>query len=534
MFHRIPIRWKIMSLILMIMVFSILIVGVGLIGNFIKEKEDELRERALITARTVAELQKVKTSVNGEPEARKTINSTVDQIRIINGASYIVVLDMNKVRLSHPVEALIGTVSSGSDEGPAFAEHTYTTKAVGDSGTAVRGFVPIMNDDHEQVGVVVSGYILPTIPEVIISLKYEIMITLGLSILFGGWGSWILANHIKKQLFQLEPHEIARLLEERIETFNAMHEGVVAIDTNEVITVFNDRAKQLLGITGDVIGKKIEDVIPDTFLPEILSINYPIYNKELNVRNQIILSNRIPIKVNQKTVGAVAIFQDITEVKRLAEELTGVKAFVNALRVQNHEHMNKLHTIAGLLQMGNKDKALDYLFQITEEQQELTKFLSKNIHDDSLSGLLLSKVSRGKELGIQVKIDRNSQLNWFPEPLDHHDFVVIIGNLIENAFESFQGLNQQDKEIFISFEQDENVTSILVEDNGIGMDEETKKNIFKHGFSTKQAAGHGIGLYLVQQIVNKAHGDIVVESEKGYGATFIISFYHSVNIRRDF
>lgn len=527
MYHNIPIRWKIMGLILMIMGFSIFMIGIGLIGNFINVKEDELKDRALITARTVAEFPGIRSTVNGSSEERSTINPLVERVRIINGASYIVVLDMNRVRLSHPVESLIGKVSEGTDEGPAFAEHTYTMKAKGESGTAVRAFVPVMNHEHEQIGVVLVGYLLPTVFEIIASLKFEIITTLIVSILFGGWGSWMLANHIKRQIFHLEPYEIAALLVERTETFNAMHEGIVAIDNNEIITIFNDKAKQLLGVSGDVIGKKIRDVVPDTYLPEILTYNHPIYNKELNVRNQILHSNRIPIKVNNQTVGAIAIFQDQTEVKKLAEELTGVKAFVNALRVQNHEHMNKLHTIAGLIQMNHKEKALDYVFQITEEQQELTQFLGKSFRDESLSGLLLSKVSRGKELGIQVFIDRNSNLGWFPPPLDHHDFVVIIGNLIENAFEAFRTVSQTDKQIFISIEQDSNVTSILVEDNGDGMDEGVKEKIFSHGFSTKGQEGHGIGLHLVKEIVNKAKGEIVVESEKGFGTSFIITFYEN-------
>lgn len=529
MFQKIPIRWKITALILTVMSFSIIMIGIGLIGNFINLKEDELRERALITARTVSELPQIRTSVKGSSEARNSINQVVERIRIINGATYIVVLDMNRIRLSHPVESLIGERSEGADEGPAFAEHTYTTKAKGSYGTAIRAFVPVMNNQHQQVGVVISGYMLPSLLEIIGSLRFEIIITIFLSIIFGGWGSWKLANHIKKQIFHLEPHEIARLLEERTETFNAMHEGVVAIDTDEKITIFNNRAKQLLGINGEVIGQKIREVIPDTYLPEILSLNHPIYNKELYVRNSTVLSNRIPIKVNNKTVGAVAIFQDQTEVKKLAEELTGVKAFVNALRVQNHEHMNKLHTIAGLIQMGNKEKALDFVFQVTEEQQELTQFLSKNIHDDSLSGLLLSKVSRGKELGINVYIDRNSKLKWFPPQLDHHDFVIILGNLIENAFDAFNDSDIKQKEIYVSFEQDEHVTSILVEDNGTGMDEIIKRKIFTHGFSTKSDSGRGIGLHLVKQIVDKASGEIVVDSKKGYGTTFILSFYSNKN-----
>jgi two-component system, CitB family, sensor histidine kinase DctS len=521
---RLSIRWKITALIFFIVSFSLLLGGMILVGNFIHEKEKELQQRSLLTARTVAELPEIKKNMIGHRKERGSINTIVERIRIINGADYIVVLDMERTRLSHPINRMIGTKSEGLDEGPAFAEHTYTSKAKGEIGTVIRAFVPIMNTEHEQIGVVIAAYKLPSFMEVLLSLKTEIIFTASLSLLFGGWGAWELASHIKRQMFQLEPHEIAKLLVERTETFNAMHEGVIAIDTNERITIFNDKAKQLFGISGDVIGKQIRSVIPDTRLPEILEINQPIYNKELHVRNLNILSNRIPIKVNNKTVGAVAVFQDRTEVKKLAEELTGVKAFVNALRVQNHEHMNKLHTIAGLIQLGHKEKALEYVFQVTEEQEEITRFLSKNIKDESISGLLLSKISRGKELGIDVKIDRQSRLKKFPKNLDHHEFVIILGNLIENAFDSFQSITDEEKEVFISIEQNDEILSLSVEDNGCGIDETHQAHIFDQGFSTKGTKDRGFGLYLVKQIVEKGQGDIQVISEKGKGTTFTITF----------
>ncbi|WLR50315.1 sensor histidine kinase [Bacillus tianshenii] len=522
--QRISIKWKILTFIFTIIVFTLIIVGIVLTGNFINMKEQELSQRALITARTVAQLSSVQENVNGTKLERSKINEVVERIRIINNADYIVVLDMNRTRLSHPVETLIGTPSTGEDEDAAFAEHTYTSKAKGEVGTAVRAFVPIMNHEHQQVGVIIAGYILPSIFELMKELRQEIYITATISFLFGGWGAWMLAKVIKREIFQLEPHEIAKLLVERTETFNAMHEGVVAIDKEKRITIFNDRAKEMLSISGNPEGKLIQEVIPDTRLPEILQLEHPIYNKELQVKNKNILSNRVPIKVDNEVAGAVAIFQDQTEVKKMAEELTGVKAFVNALRVQNHEHMNKLHTIAGLIQMGNEGQALDYVFQITEEQQELTRFLSKNIHNDSISGLLLSKVRRGKELGIDVYIDRRSQLKQFPPSLDHHDFVLILGNLIENAFDSFKSFDVEQREIYISIEQDDEILSILVEDNGCGMTDSDAAYIFDQGFSTKSSENQGIGLFLVQQIVQKGKGDIQVNSQKNFGTSFIITF----------
>ncbi|MFX3839300.1 sensor histidine kinase, partial [Streptococcus suis] len=76
----------------------------------------------------------------------------------------------------------------------------------------------------------------------------------------------------------------------------------------------------------------------------------------------------------------------------------------------------------------------------------------------------------------------------------------ILGNLIENAFDSLEQCERADKEITISIEQDEEVCSILVEDNGIGMDEETREKMLERGFSTKSRANRGLGLHLVHQL----------------------------------
>lgn len=524
--NRLSLHWKIIALTFFIIVFSFIVAGIFVLGNIRETKEKELSNRAMLIARTVAELPEVLQHVGDEgSNASEMINPVVERLRIINQADYIVVLNMERIRLSHPISSMVGTKSKTADESAAFVEHTYLSKATGEMGTFVRAFVPIMDEQHEQIGVVVSGYRIPTIWEIMINIKSEILYTTIFSLLFGGWGSWAIARHMKKQMFGLEPHEIARLYVERNETFNAMHEGIIAIDNEMMITIFNKKARIILGVDGELVGKNIYDVFPDTRLPEILDYNYPIYNKELHVNNHNILSNRVPIRVNQQTVGAVAVFQDQTEVKRLAEELTGVKGFVQALRIQNHEHKNKLHTIAGLLQIGQDKHALEYIFQVQEEQEELMKFLNERIKDENVSGLLLGKIGHGKELGIKVEIDSNSKLTDFPPGLDHHDFVIMLGNLIENAFDAAQLTSQEEKMVYISLDQDESMLSILVEDNGVGMNQEVIQQIFENGFTTKGNEDRGIGLYLINEIVKKGNGNIEVDSFLGEGTTFIITFY---------
>ncbi|KOO51304.1 sensor histidine kinase [Viridibacillus arvi] len=526
---QISMNSKIMSLTFFLIVFSLLVAGIFVLGNIMKTKEKELGTEAMLIARTVGKLPEIREQLDSNNSFEKksaTINQTVEGIRVINKADYIVVLDMQHRRLSHPVKSMIGQTSNTVDENAAFVEHYYISKAKGEVGNVVRAFVPVMSEEHKQVGVVIVGYSLPTVFEIIKSIQNEIIIATMLSLFFGAWGAWVLGRHMKKQMFGLEPHEIARLYVERTETFNAMHEGIIAIDKENTVTIFNKKARQILGVEGDdFIGKKIYHILPDTRLPEILDYNEPVYNKELFINQHSIMSNRVPIEVNNKTVGAIAIFQDRTEVNKLAEELTGVQEFVQALRIQNHEHKNKMHTVAGLLQLGHYDQALAYIVKVKEQQDDITNFLDERIKNQNISGLLLSKINHGKELGIEVEIDMNSQLSYLPESLAFNDFVILLGNLIENAFDALLNVEREEKHVLISIDQDEHTLSILVEDNGAGIPNDKLEQIFQNGFTTKAQKNHGIGLYLIDGIVKKGNGTIEVSSTPGEGTSFFITFY---------
>lgn len=512
-----------------IIAFSFLIAGTLILSNLLGEQEEDYSQRAMLVARTVSNMSQLSHLLEEErnEETMSAVNELVEDIRIINKAEYIVVMNMDRIKYSHPSKREIGKKSTSEDANAAFSEHYYISKARGVEGTMIRAFVPVLSENKQQVGVVVVGYSMPTFFKIIQDNMSEIIVTVLLSLLFSMWGAHTLGRHIKKRMFGLEPEEIAKMYVERQETFNAMHDGIIAIDKDMKITIFNEKASTILGVSynpSQYIGKKIYDVIPDTRIPEIVESEKPIYNQELYVNNHSILSNRIPIRVDGKSVGAVAVFRDLTEVKQLAEELTGVRAFVQALRVQTHEHKNKLHTISGLLQLGHTQQALAYLTNITEKEESLSKFFNERFQNENISGLLLSKISRGKELGISVIIDEESTFKRFPPYLDHHDFVILFGNLLENAFEALNAVSIEDKQIFISIDEHDDTLAILVTDNGIGMSEEVREKIFENGFSTKEKNNRGIGLFLIKEIVEKGHGTIEVTSEEGKGTSFLILF----------
>ncbi|HWK24431.1 MAG TPA: sensor histidine kinase [Ureibacillus sp.] len=527
--RKLSVNKKIMMLTFFIIVFSFLIAGTFVIGSILKEQEENIGQEAMLVARTVANLPEIKSLLQSEDfeTSSNKINEIVEDIRFINQADYIVIMDNHRMKYSHPSKKEIGQVSKSSDMDEAFVEHYYLSKASGDQGTTIRAFVPIMNEYNIQIGVALVGFLLPSPLQIFSDYQSEILYTIAISILFSIWGAHTLGRHIKKQMFGLEPHAISKMYVERTETFNAMHEGIIAVDKDLNITIFNKKASEILGVNqnpSDYIGKNIYDVLPDTRLPEIVLTGKPVFDQEIYVNEHSLLSNRVPILVDGKKVGAVAVFKDLTAFKQLAEELTGVKAYVQALRVQTHEYKNKLHTISGLLHLGHIKQALEYLSQVQDEHDSVTKFLNERIYNENISGLLLSKISRGKELGISVQLDKESKFTKFPEKLDHHDFVILFGNLIENAFDSFNNMNHKEKEVHISIDDNDGILAILVSDNGIGMPEEIQSRIFESGFSTKDKENRGIGLYLVNEIVKKGSGTIEVISEEGKGTTFIITF----------
>ena len=100
--------------------------------------------------------------------------------------------------------------------------------------------------------------------------------------------------------------------------------------------------------------------------------------------------------------------------------------------------------------------------------------------------------------------------------MDFNDFVVLLGNLIENAFEALLHVNKEEKKVFISIDQDEHTYLLLVEDNGIGIEEDKRTHPFSiMDIQQKTKANHGIGLYLINEIVKKANGTIEVTSNIG-------------------
>ncbi len=188
-----------------------------------------------------------------------------------------------------------------------------------------------------------------------------------------------------------KPFEIASLLEQQDAILSSVREGIIAVNADAKITLVNDEAKRMLSIEEDIVGMPVAEAIPTTRLPEVLATGKPEYDREQVLGRTLIVTNRVPVVVNGKAIGAVASFRDNVEVKKLAEELTGVRKYVEALRIQSHEFKNTLHAVAGMIQMGRYDDALDCIIQVSESRDKLVNFASSRIRVVPLAALLIPR-----------------------------------------------------------------------------------------------------------------------------------------------
>ncbi len=441
------------------------------------------------------------------------------QLKTLDQIQYIIVADTDGIRYSHPNPEMIGKKFVGGDEYSVVQKgETYISEATGTLGKSLRAFAPIYDAENmREIGFVSVGTLTHSIEKAKhTAVLYIILITLG-GLTAGIIGAFLLANNIKNTLLGLEPEEITKLYNEKMGILDAIYEGLIAVDDKGRITLINDSALNILHYENcidknDIIGKNIEDVLPTTRLNTVLETGECEFEKEQKINNTVIMTNRIPINDRGKVVGAIATFRDKTEVTRLAEELTGVKKMAWSLRAQNHEFMNKLHTIAGLIQLEEYDEALQFISDVAKSRNKISSILTEKIKDPSLSAILLSKYNKAEESRVKFKIDEASTIRWLPQYMTSEDIVSVVGNLIENSLDAVS--NDGDGEIYIKIVQHKDWLEIKVKDNGPGIKEEYRNKVYEQGFTTKEGQ-RGHGMYIVKKIIEEANGSIELKVDKG-------------------
>lgn len=522
---------KIAILVCGVVALALLVTNTLVTRHIASTVEESIGENAADIARIMARSPLVIASLEGGRDA-PDIQPFAEDIRKATNVEFVVVMDMEGIRKSHPNPAIIGQHFVGGDEEAVLREgREYTSVARGTLGVSLRAFTPVVTPDGRQVGAVSVGILLHNVEREIDRARSLIYLAVGVGLLVGVAGALALAANIKKTMFGLEPFAIARLVEERSAMLQSVREGVLAVDKDARITVVNDEAARILrkaGIEGDLLGQKVSDRIANTRLTEVLESGQVEIDQEQNINGVEILTNRMPITVAGEIVGAIATFRDKTEIRLLAEQLTGIRNYAEALRAQTHEFMNKLHVILGMVRMECYDQLATYISGIAQARQTEASAVTAQIRDPVLAGFLLGKLSRARELGVRLVLAPNALL---PAPADSetvHEIITIVGNLIDNAMDAVADAKR--KRVTLDFAYADGALTVSVADSGAGVAADAGDAIFAKGFSTK-ADDRGWGLYLVRCSLERLKGSVALSAGKDGGACFKVTIpYQPVEV----
>jgi two-component system CitB family sensor kinase len=482
-----------------------------------KQLDNEAMRRALAIAQTTAQEPQVAADLqNTPPTADGPVQREAERIRRATHAEYIVVMDLRGIRWSHTNPRQIGLKVSTSPE-EALAGNQVMEIDTGTLGRSARGKVPLYDADHRIVGAVSVGIAYDSVRARLISAIPGLLAYAGGALAVGALAAWLISRRVQRQTRDLAFSDISALLAEREAMLHGIREGVVALDRTGRIRLLNDEARRLLGIGDEAVGRTPDEALGAGRTTDVLA-GRVTGTDLLTVRGQrVLVANRMPTDDG----GAVATLRDRTELEQLGRELDSTRGLIDALRAQDHEHANRMHTLLGLLELEMYDDAVEFVGEVVGAHRVTAEQVTEKIQDPLLAALMVGKATVAAERGVALWVSDRTRL---PDRLiDPRGLVTVVGNLVDNALDAVAGTPHARVEVEL---RTEGRTAVLrVCDTGPGIPAEQREVVFTEGWSTKEPPAHGkrgIGLSLVRRLAERQGGSATVSEADGGGAEFTV------------
>lgn len=321
--------------------------------------------------------------------------------------------------------------------------------------------------------------------------------------------------------------------------------GIITVDLENRIISFNPAAERILHADLDKHHKSIPDNLK-ILLKEIVKEKSHITGREIRMDNngyeQIFSLSTSPLISREgEKLGTIAIFEDITKVKKLEEKLI-ISSRLAALGEMAAGVAHQIRNPLGIMKVSAEMLRDNY--SVMDKQESFSKITHMLINEIDTLNLVIRNLldfSRPREIqknpysiGKVIEQSLGSlPLDKFPRfkiikrieqdigdyPMDHSMMEQVISNLILNAVQASPDDGRIEIRAFIEHEK----MHIQIQDWGLGIDLESKEQIFNPFYTTK-ATGTGLGLSIVHRIVEQHNGTIDVFSEPGKGSTFTIIF----------
>ena len=498
------------AVIVLIVVLGV--AAVTLVQNDVAFGRQEGR-RVLAIAETVANTLIVERGLAEGTE--QGVPGVAENARSNSGASYVVVTDARGEVLYSPFPDEVATRVVRPNPR---ASWVGVTQHNGDKVVEARVPVEDATPEGQRIGAVV-GYVIvgreyPTRWERLGDAAPSLAIYVGVGSLVGLGGSILLSRRIKRQTLGLEPNEIAGLVEHREAMLHGLREGVVGVDRSGRVSMVNDEARRLLDLRSDAVGVPVDDLPFPPALASVLRGDSAAEDLAVVSGGQVLVVNQMPVQVRDQKVGWVTTVRDRTELVDLNRQLDVWRGTTDALRSQAHEFSNRMHTIAGLIELGEYAEAAQFVTAQSTARAGWVDRVTNRVRDAAVAAILVAKDSRATELGVRLDLDDRTALPSVGDSLSA-DLLTVVGNLVDNAMEAVAATSGT---VSVGLFVIEDAVIVTVRDNGPGVDPDLADRVFEQGFSTKTArdpGARGWGLALSRVVCEKRGGAVSMDRADG-------------------
>ncbi len=439
-----------------------------------------------------------------DPAQQTALPPLAEGTRSVSGASFVIIARPDRTILTSPDPRQLGR-RLPLGESQVARNRSWTGVVTHDGITSVVAHVPVIAEDGRTVGLVAVGQNYPSIWERLRDATPNLLIYLGLASALGIAGSWLLARRVKRQTLGLEPREIAGLVEHREAMLHGIREGVIGLDPQRRVTLANDGARDLLDLPEDCVGRTLDDL----GLDHLLTGPAGGADQIVLVNERVLTLNQMPISTHGTVIGSVTTLRDLTELAALQRELGATRNATDTLRAQTHEFSNQLHTISGLIQLGEFDEVVRFVSGLYRNRAQLNQDVTSRVADPAVAALVIAKSSLAAEQGVDLRLAPDSRLGRVDDQLAA-DLTTVVGNLIDNALDA---VGPAPGWVELGLGDGGGDVTVVVRDSGPGVAPELAEEVFRQGFTTKSADGRtrGFGLALTRLVCARRGGEISVE-----------------------
>ncbi|MEU8707748.1 SpoIIE family protein phosphatase [Streptomyces sp. NPDC048565] len=279
------------------------------------DSEREARDRSVAVAEAFANAPGTEAALQS-PDPTTLLQPRAEAARKGSGVDFIVVLNLESIRYTHPLPDRIGKKFVGT-VGPALDGGTVTEKIDGTIGPLVQAVVPVKSADGQVVGLVSAGITIKNVsgvaegqfPLLFGSAAGILLLTMG--------GTALVTRRLKRQTHGLGPTEMTRMYEHHDAVLHAVREGVVIVSGDGRLLLANDEARRLLGLPQDVEGRPVGELGLDTDTTGLLVSGRSATDEVHSVGDRLLAVSQRATDRHGGPPGSVTTLRDTTELQTL-------------------------------------------------------------------------------------------------------------------------------------------------------------------------------------------------------------------------